>query len=161
MKTKKPTKKQAAILQFIEAYTEEHEVSPSYREIMAALRLRSVSAVAEHINNCVAAGFLEKLPNQARTLRVIPAETHEETIKFFNQKIAELTREVEGIEDRLNAISGIQISLVEENAHIASQEASEEKISPQMVNSLHHQHKQLEEQIGVLKRAASILEIDL
>ena len=116
MKAKTPTKKQAAILKFIEEYTEEHDMSPSYREIMAALRLRSVSAVAEHINNCVAAGFLEKLPNQARTLRIIPVETHEETVKFFNQRLAELDQELAQIEDRIAASSNCQLSLGDGNA---------------------------------------------
>ncbi len=161
MKAKTPTKKQAAILQFIEEYTEEHDLSPSYREIMTALRLRSVSAVAEHINNCVAAGFLEKVPNQARTLRVIPPETHDETIKFFNQRIADLTRELDGVNDKLNAASGVQISLVDETTSVGSQEAPESTISPQAINQLQRQRSQLEEQIDILQRAAAILEIDL
>ena len=67
----KPTKKQTALLEYIETFTRENSFSPSYREIMRALHLNSVSAVAEHIENCVAAGFLKKIPNTPRSLEVI------------------------------------------------------------------------------------------
>lgn len=87
---KQPTKKQTALLKFIDQYTEEHNYSPSYREIMRAMKLNSVSAVAEHINNCVAAGYLEKIPNAARSLKIIPIQDYKETKTLFRQKIAEL-----------------------------------------------------------------------
>lgn len=85
-----PTKKQQKLLKFIQDFTIEHDYSPSYREIQRALGLNSVSAVAEHISNCEKAGFLKKIPNAARTLEVIPLETHEETQKLFQKKLAEL-----------------------------------------------------------------------
>ena len=87
---KQPTKKQTALLKFIDQYTEEHNYSPSYREIMRAMKLNSVSAVAEHINNCVVAGYLEKIPNAARSLKIIPIQDYKETKTLFRQKIAEL-----------------------------------------------------------------------
>ena len=49
----KLTKKQVALLNFIQDFTEENGFSPTYREIMAGLELSSVSAVAEHIDNLV------------------------------------------------------------------------------------------------------------
>lgn len=88
---KMPTKKQRALLKFIQDFSIDHEFSPSYREIQRAMGLKSVSAVAEHIDNCVKAGFLKKIPNAARTLEVIPLETHEETQKLFKKKLDELT----------------------------------------------------------------------
>ncbi|MBR6168525.1 hypothetical protein IKQ74_01095 [Candidatus Saccharibacteria bacterium] len=87
---KQPTKKQTALLKYIDQFTEEHDYSPSYREIMRAMKLNSVSAVAEHVNNCVAAGFLKKNPNEARSLRVIPIKDYKETKGLFRQKIAEI-----------------------------------------------------------------------
>ena len=87
---KKPTKKQAALLDYIEKFSNENNVSPTYREIAAALKLSSVSAVAEHINNCVVAGYLEKVPNAARSLKIIPIQDYKETKTLFRQKIAEL-----------------------------------------------------------------------
>ena len=71
MNTDKPTKKQTELLAFIRQFTDEHNYSPSYREIQAALGLRSVSAVAEHVENCVQRGFLRKIPNAARSLEII------------------------------------------------------------------------------------------
>ena len=85
-----PTKKQRALLKFISDFSIDNGISPSYREIQHAMGLNSVSAVAQHIDNCVKAGFLKKVPNAARTLEVIPIETHEETQKLFQKKLAEL-----------------------------------------------------------------------
>jgi len=90
----KPTKKQTALLKFIDEYTTANNVSPSYRDIQQALNLRSVSAVAEHINNCVAAGFLKKVPNTARSLEIIPIEDHKETIQLIQRKIIELNQQL-------------------------------------------------------------------
>lgn len=92
---KQPTKRQTALLKFIDQYTEENNYSPSYREIMRAMNLNSVSAVAEHINNCVDAGFLEKIPNAARSLKVIPIQDYKETKTLFKQKISELNAKLE------------------------------------------------------------------
>ena len=91
---KMPTKKQRAMLKFIQDFTVDKDYSPSYREIQHAMGLKSVSAVAEHIDNCVKAGFLKKIPNAARTLEVIPIETHEETQKLFKKKLAELNEKL-------------------------------------------------------------------
>lgn len=85
-----PTKKQLALLKFIEQFTQEHDVSPTYREIQAALGLRSVSAVAEHINNCVTAGYLKKTDNTARSLEVLIFEKHPEAEALFAKKITAL-----------------------------------------------------------------------
>ena len=57
---------------------------------MHAMNLNSVSAVAEHVNNCVEAGFLKKIPNAARSLKVIPIKDYKETKGLFRQKILEL-----------------------------------------------------------------------
>lgn len=92
---KQPTKRQTALLKFIDQYTEENNYSPSYREIMRAMNLNSVSAVAEHINNCVDAGFLKKIPNAARSLKVIPIQDYKETKTLFKQKISELNAKLE------------------------------------------------------------------
>ena len=90
----KPTKKQQALLKYIYEYVTANNVSPSYRDIQQALNLRSVSAVAEHINNCVAAGFLKKVPNTARSLEVIPLKDHKETIQLLKRKILELEEQL-------------------------------------------------------------------
>ena len=87
---KKPTKKQLALLEFIEEFTMKNDFSPSYREIGEAMGLKSVSAVAEHIENCVMAGFLRKEPKAARSLTVVKEKTYDETIDLMRKKISEL-----------------------------------------------------------------------
>lgn len=130
---KQPTKKQTALLKFIDQFTEEHNYSPSYREIMRAMNLNSVSAVAEHINNCVAAGFLKKIPNEARSLQVIPIKDYKETKGLFRQKIAE-------IDEKLNPQPDDEGNIVE---------LSEEK------------RRSLEDDKITLKAAANLLDLDL
>ncbi len=90
-----PTKKQQIMLDFIEKFSDENNFSPSYREIASALDLNSVASVAQHIDNCVAAGFLIKVPRAARSLRVIRGEQYQETQRLFRQHI-------NAIEERLD-----------------------------------------------------------
>ena len=91
----KITKKQLAVLNFLEDFTEEKGYSPSYREIQEGLGLSSVSAVAEHIDNLVAKGVLKKVPGAARSLEVLDYK-HEETVKLFKAKLIGCSEE-EGI----------------------------------------------------------------
>lgn len=95
----KPTKKQAALLKFIDDYAVENNASPSYREIQSALGLGSVATVAQHIENCVEAGFLKKVPNAARSLEVIPLEDYKETTQLLKGKIHDLTDKLESGEE--------------------------------------------------------------
>lgn len=90
--TIKLTKKQALIIDFINDFTTTRGVSPTYREIMTALGLSSVSAVAEHIDNLCAKGALKKIPGAARSLEVIDL-THPETVELFHQAIITATPE--------------------------------------------------------------------
>lgn len=89
-----PTKSQQLLLDFIEQFTDENNYSPSYREIAAALGLGSVATVAQHIDNCVTAGFLIKVPHAARSLRVIRSEGFDESRRLFKTHI-------EAIKDRI------------------------------------------------------------
>lgn len=86
MKTKL-TKKQALIIDFINDFTARQGESPSYREIMSALGLSSVSAVAEHIDNLVKKGALKKIPGAARSLEVVDL-SFPETTALFRQRLA-------------------------------------------------------------------------
>ena len=99
MKSRKITKKQQAVLDFLEDFTDEKGYSPSYREIQAGLGLSSVSAVAEHIDNMVEKGILKKIPGAARSLEVLDFR-HEETVGLFKAKIAECSEEEKGVLER-------------------------------------------------------------
>ena len=88
----KITKKQQAVLDFLEDFTEENGYSPSYREIQSGLGLSSVSAVAEHIDDMVSKGILKKVPGAARSLEVLDFR-HTETVDLFKAKLVECTEE--------------------------------------------------------------------
>ena len=88
----KITKKQQAVLNFLEDFTEENGYSPSYREIQTGLGLSSVSAVAEHIDNMVSKGILKKVPGAARSLEVLDF-WHTETVELFRAKLMDASEE--------------------------------------------------------------------
>ena len=88
----KLTKKQLAVLNYLQDFTDENGYSPSYREIQAGLGLSSVSAVAEHIDNLVNKGVLKKVPGAARSLEVLDYK-HEETVELFKAKLIDCTEE--------------------------------------------------------------------
>lgn len=76
----RPTKKQKELLDFIEAFIQEHGYSPSYREIMNGLQYTSVATVSLHVGNLIKRGHLRKRDHSARSLEVvtkgqIPVET--------------------------------------------------------------------------------------
>ena len=104
----KLTKKQLAVLDFIQDYTEENGSSPSYREIMEGLGLTSVSAVAEHIDNLVSKGALRKTPGEARSLEVLDYK-HLETVNLFKLKMMEASEEDKTILLKAAEILGLDL----------------------------------------------------
>lgn len=68
------SRSQQNLLEFIEAFVQEHGYGPSYREIMRALDYKSVSTVAIHINGLIAKGRLRKQGRSARSLEVVKTE---------------------------------------------------------------------------------------
>lgn len=88
----KLTKKQLAVLNYLQDFTEEKGYSPSYREIQAGLGLSSVSAVAEHIDNLVEKGVIKKVPGAARSLEILDYK-HEETVELFKVKLMDVTED--------------------------------------------------------------------
>lgn len=65
------TKRQKELLEYVDAFIQEHGYGPSYREIMNAIGYKSVSTVAIHIEGLIAKGFLRKTDNSARSLEVV------------------------------------------------------------------------------------------
>lgn len=106
--TVKLTKKQLAVLNYLQDFTEEKGYSPSYREMMAGLGLSSVSAVAEHVENLVGKGVLKKVPGAARSLEILDYK-HEETVELFKVRMMDCTEEEKKILKEAAAILGIDI----------------------------------------------------
>lgn len=106
--TIKLTKKQLAVLNYLQDFTEEKGYSPSYREMMAGLGLSSVSAVAEHVENLVEKGVLKKVPGAARSLEILDYK-HEETVELFKVRMMDCTEEEKKILKEAATILGIDI----------------------------------------------------
>ena len=104
----KLTKKQLAVLNYLQDFTEEKGYSPSYREMMAGLGLSSVSAVAEHVENLVEKGVLKKVPGAARSLEILDYK-HEETVELFKVRMMDCTEEEKKILKEAATILGIDI----------------------------------------------------
>lgn len=85
--TIKLTKKQLLLLDYIETFTRENGHSPSYREIMLGLGLKSVSSVAEHIEHLVEKGVIIKQPGAARSLEIVDYR-HDESVTLFKKALA-------------------------------------------------------------------------
>ena len=82
----KLTKKQKRLMDFLQDFQNNHDYSPSYREIAAGLGLRSVASVAEHIDNLVQLGFLKRNSGSARSLEIVDL-SFPETIALFKQRL--------------------------------------------------------------------------
>ena len=102
------TKKQLAVLDFLQDFTDENGYSPSYREIMAGLGLSSVSAVAEHIDNLVARGALKKVPGAARSLEILDYK-HEETVGLIKARMMDATEEEKKVLTQAAEILGLDL----------------------------------------------------
>ncbi len=104
----KLTKKQLAVLDFLQDFTEEKGYSPSYREMMVGLGLSSVSAVAEHIDNLVNKGVLKKIPGAARSLEILDYK-HEETVELFKKQMLMADEEEKKILEKAAEILGLNL----------------------------------------------------
>lgn len=68
MKTKKITKKQKAVFDFVNTYLNENGISPTIEEIRKKLKLKAVSTIHEHLNSLKEKGYLSKSGNTARSI---------------------------------------------------------------------------------------------
>lgn len=82
----KLTKKQKRLMDFLQDFQNNHDYSPSYREIAAGLGLRSVASVAEHIDHLVQQGFLKRIAGSARSLEIVDL-SFPETTALFKQRL--------------------------------------------------------------------------
>ncbi len=68
--TKKPTETQGRYLSFIYYYTKVHRVPPAESDIRMYFRV-SPPSVHQMVVTLEANGFIERIPGQARTIRVL------------------------------------------------------------------------------------------
>jgi len=100
--SERSTKRQKELLDYVDAFIQEHGYGPSYREIMNAIGYKSVSTVAIHIDGLIAKGFLRKRDNSARSLEVVTTNVstaaQSKTVSPAKEKWL-----VEAINDRFSA----------------------------------------------------------
>ncbi len=72
--SERSTKRQKELLDFVDAFIQEHGYGPSYREVMNGLGYKSVSTVAIHIDGLIKKGYLRKRDNSARSLEVVSTQ---------------------------------------------------------------------------------------
>jgi len=65
------TKKQKAILDYIQDFQEDHGFSPSYREIANHFDLSSIATVFQHIKNLENRGYIRIEENEARSIEIV------------------------------------------------------------------------------------------
>jgi repressor LexA len=69
------TQRQSEVLQFVEHFIDQHEYSPSYREIMTRFGFSSVGSVYKHIQALKRKGFLENEEGCSRSLVLAEKDT--------------------------------------------------------------------------------------
>lgn len=69
------TRKQAALLDWLRAYCDKHQSSPSFDEMAVGIGERSKSGVHRLVEALVERGHVEYIPNRARTIRLVEHET--------------------------------------------------------------------------------------
>ena len=74
------TKKQHELLMFIHESMKETDISPSFEEMKEALGLKSKSGIHRLIGSLVERGYIERLPNRARALRVVSLPENAEPV---------------------------------------------------------------------------------
>ncbi len=94
MEKERPSKKQKEVFDYIETFINENGFGPSYREVMRALDLKSVSTVATHVNGLIARGYLLKKENSARSLQVVPDNVEGAAVDTEHAHLAWLRSEI-------------------------------------------------------------------
>jgi repressor LexA len=67
------TKRQKEILDFLEAFLEEHGYPPSFEEIARHFGYTSLATVHEHLENLRQKGYIRKSYNASRSIELIPS----------------------------------------------------------------------------------------
>ncbi|MDG2000334.1 MAG: transcriptional repressor LexA [Alphaproteobacteria bacterium] len=83
------TKKQKELLDYIKIVNKEHGISPSYEEMKNKLSLKSKSGIHRIISALEERGFIKKLANKARAIKIVTSE------KNYTSKNENITKVVE------------------------------------------------------------------
>ena len=67
------TKRQREILDFLQAFLEEHGYAPSYEEVARHFGYGALATVHEHLENLKRKGYIRKGYNASRSIELVPA----------------------------------------------------------------------------------------
>ena len=68
------TARQRQTLDIIKAFTSEHGIAPSQREIRDALKLKSLGHVSSLLSALQERGYIERLPGKGRAIRLLTSD---------------------------------------------------------------------------------------
>lgn len=74
------TPRQKQCLDFISSFWDEHNYAPSFGEIAKALDAKSRSSVTPLVSKLEGRGYIERIPNLARSIRVIKADAPQASV---------------------------------------------------------------------------------
>lgn len=105
------SKKQQAVLSFVDGFIKGNGYGPSYREVMRGLGYKSVSTVAVHVDALIAKGYLKKGGDYSvRSLELVEHDTPQaesatlRTLRHHEQTLRE-AGEIENADILLKAIA--------------------------------------------------------
>ena len=75
------TKRQKELLDYLQAYIEEHGYAPTLEEIGRNFALGSLATVHKHLQNLERKGHIRRLPNRSRALEVMPRDGTRATVQ--------------------------------------------------------------------------------
>lgn len=88
------TEQQQNVLEFVENYGRQHGFPPTLREIGRGIGLRNVNAVRGHLTALERKGYLTRVPDRARSVKLVERPS---TISRMKQRLHQLLRTDQGV----------------------------------------------------------------
>jgi repressor LexA len=68
------TRRQKQILTYLQRFIAKHGYAPSFEEIAERFTFRSLATVHEHLTNLERKGYIQRAPNESRSIELVPVE---------------------------------------------------------------------------------------
>ena len=94
------TKRQKQILDYVTKYIKENDYAPSLEEIRRHFRLSSIATVHQHIETLREKGYLKKIENQPRSIKLNEKTKKSDLVKIPLLGIIAAGEPIEAIEDK-------------------------------------------------------------
>lgn len=94
------TRRQKAIIDYLEAFLQEHGYPPSFEEIARHFGYSSLATVHEHLNNLARKGYIRKAHNESRSIELIPSDPTTAGVEIPLLGTVAAGLPIEAVEDR-------------------------------------------------------------